>query len=299
MTPAEMTPAEVCSAQRLIQEAFLEDLQASYDLTTNALVPEEATGTIRVVSRGTGVLAGNTIAQMTFQAFDQSVEYEPVLLDGQPLGPGSVIAEISGAMRSLLTVERTALNFLTMLSGTATLTRQFVTAIAPFKTQILDTRKTFPGLRELQKYAVRAGGGRNHRMGLFDAVLIKDNHLAWWNMQPTQTMADAVRHVRETVDPATVIEIEVDTLSQFDEVLPARPDIILLDNMPPSTLRRAVEKRNKHAPELLLEASGGVNLDSVVEIAATGVDRISVGALTHSAVALDIGFDWGASSPAS
>ncbi len=288
----EMSSSEIKAAQRLIREAFLEDLAQSTDLTTNALVPEEAVGQISVVARIEGVLCGNRIAQDVFSYFDSNVSYTPQLKDGDVLNPGSVIAEISGPMRSLLTAERISLNFLTMLSGTSTLTHRFVDAVAGTKSEILDTRKTLPGLRELQKYAVRCGGGSNHRMGLFDAVLIKDNHLAWWRNEKSLSLRNAIEHVRSSIDCEKVLEIEVDTIEQFGDVLPAKPDIILLDNMNPDQLSEAVIQRDQQAPEVLLEASGGVTLDTISSIAATGVDRISVGALTHSAIALDIGFDW-------
>ncbi len=269
----ELSTNELDAARNLIRIAF-------------------TTGTINVVSRETGILSGGAIAREAFGIFDSQIQYDSILEDGSRLEPGSVIATISGSMRSLLTVERTALNFLTMLSGTASLTRKFVDAATGTKAKILDTRKTLPGIRELQKYAVRCGGGTNHRMGLFDAVLIKDNHLAWWSGDGEKTLANAVVTARQAVSPEVIIEIEVDSLDQFSDAIQGDPDIVLLDNMNLDQLREAVSLRNQYKPAVQLEASGGVNLDTITDIAATEVDRISIGALTHSAVALDIGFDW-------
>lgn len=292
MTDRNVTDAELLSAQNLIEVAFQEDLADSEDITTNALVPDNSSGQIQIAAREPGVVCGITFAELAFHSFDERVKFSKKLNDGASIEAGSVIAEVSGPMRSLLTVERTALNFLTMLSGIATLTSRYVQAAGRSEIQILDTRKTHPGLRALQKFAVRCGGGHNHRMGLFDAVLIKDNHLAWLQQDSDQPLSDAVRTVRKSVNDSTIIEIEVDTLEQLRQVLPAVPDIVLLDNMSDSQLRQAVESRNKIAPNVLLEASGGITLETIPEVAATGIDRISVGALTHSAVALDIGFDW-------
>ncbi|WP_417849494.1 carboxylating nicotinate-nucleotide diphosphorylase [Thalassoglobus sp.] len=288
----ELSPTELDSARKLIQVAFAEDLADSEDITTNSLVPVTATGSINVVSRESGVLSGCVVAKEVFEIFDSQIQFESLLHDGAKLEPGSVIAKISGSMRSILTAERTALNFLTMLSGTASLTRKFVDAVAGTEAKILDTRKTLPGIRELQKFAVRCGGGTNHRMGLFDAVLIKDNHLAWWSGDGDNTLANAVASSRKMVASEVIVEIEVDSLDQFRDAVQGDPDIVLLDNMTLEQLREAVRFRNQNKPAIQLEASGGVTLNTVADIAATGVDRISVGALTHSAVALDIGFDW-------
>ncbi|MCL4133769.1 UNVERIFIED_CONTAM: hypothetical protein GTU68_014404, partial [Idotea baltica] len=275
-----------------IQTAFSEDLQDGVDLTTEALVPVDAVGKVNIVSRQTGVLAGNAVAEAVFSFLDPAVRFHQVVEDGAALSPGTVVAEIEGSMRSILTAERTALNFLTMLSGNASLTRKYVDAVSESSALILDTRKTIPGLRALQKYAVRCGGGTNHRIGLYDAILIKDNHLAWWKSESQGTLADAVIDARGTVKAGVIVEIEVDSLEQLEETLPGNPDIVLLDNMSNQQLSTAVELRNRLAKNVQLEASGGVTLDRVASIAATGVDRISVGALTHSAIALDLGFDW-------
>lgn len=294
-------PQERAAAEAAIRLALGEDLRDGVDLTTVSLVASDALGRVRVVARKPGILAGNEVAGMVFSELDRSVEYSPRLNDGERLEAGSVIAEVSGPVRSLLTGERTALNFLTMLSGTATLTRRFVDAIAGSQSRILDTRKTLPGLRALQKYAVRCGGGENHRFGLYDAVLIKDNHLEWWRSTgegstggpaPPRGLADAVRHCRATVGFNVLLEVEVDSLEELAEVLPAGPDVVLLDNMTPEQLREAVRIRDDGAPDVQVEASGGITLEGVKVIASTGVERISSGALTHSAPALDIGFDW-------
>ena len=228
-----------------------------------------------------------------------AVAWKAVAADGQTVASGDVLAELSGPVRQMLTAERLLLNLVGRLSGVATLTRQFVDAVRGTSARIYDTRKTTPGWRRLEKYAVKCGGGCNHRTGLFDAVLIKDNHLAWMQLRP----GDAVRRAREFLrttlrDPAQaeamIIEVEVDTLDQLDDALPAGPDIVLLDNMSLDQLRAAVARRNAVAPDIELEASGGVNLRTVCGIAETGVDRISVGALTHSAISLDVALDWSA-----
>ena len=284
---------EKLAASRLIESSLLEDLGTAGDITSRAFLNPESTGTVQIVSREPGVLAGIPIAEQVFAAIDSRVRVVSLMNDGAQLSPGSVVAEIQGPTLSLLEGERTVLNFLTHLSGIASLTARFVVEVKGTLAQILDTRKTLPGWRLLQKYAVRAGGGTNHRIGLYDAVLIKDNHLAAWKTaNPDQPLAAALQAVRKRVPEGTIIEIEVDRLDQLKEALPGGPDIVLLDNMPPETMREAVAIRNSLAPHVLLEASGGVRLDSVAAIAATGVERISVGALTHSAPHLDLGLDW-------
>jgi len=276
----------------LVRTALFEDLRGRVDLTTQLMIPDQAQGTIQIVSRQPGVLAGGVIIPLIIEELPGTVELTDLLPDGSPLQPGTVIARLQGAVRTLLTAERTILNFMTMLSGVATLTNQYVLAVAGTPARILETRKTLPGLRALQKYAVRCGGGTNHRIGLYDAVLVKDNHLAWYHSQHAGSLADAVRHVRTGAPVGMTIEFEVDSLQQLEEMLPARPDIVLLDNMTTEQLQLAVHLRDVAAPEVLLEASGGVNLATVAAIARTGVDRISIGAITHSAPALDLGFDW-------
>lgn len=291
-------------ARQLIRLAVREDLGRAYDWTTVSLVPESARAAAVVAARQGGVVAGVAVAQLVIEELGLDVTWTKHLEDGAAVLPGQAIAEISGSARDMLTGERILLNFVGRLSGIATLTRKYVDAIAGTSAQIYDTRKTTPGWRRLEKYAVKCGGGTNHRTGLFDAVLIKDNHLALARGcadAPAHTPAEAVEAARKFLSSMTgtvphaeslMVEVEVDSLEQFDEVLPQRPDIILLDNMPPDRLRQAVERRNASGLPVMLEASGGVNLSTVRGIAESGVDRISVGALTHSAPCLDIGLDW-------
>ena len=284
---------ERTAAAQLIQLALDEDLRHEGDLTCQALIDENESGEIHVVARQSGVLAGTPVAQMLCETLNPSIHFNVLLRDGSTLKPGSVIGTLSGPLRPLLTGERTALNFLTHLSGVATLTRKFVAAVSSTRAKILDTRKTLPGWRVLEKYAVRVAGADNHRMGLYDGILIKDNHLAaWTKSNRAATIADAVRQARDRSPAGLPVEVEVDTLDQLTDALAGRPDIVLLDNMNGQQLRQAVELRDRLAREVLLEASGGITLDNVAEIGRTGVDRISVGALTHSAVALDLAFDW-------
>ena len=282
------------AAEKLIDLALAEDLHDVGDLTCQALIGEAEQAAVQVVARQAGVLAGTPVAEMVFARLDDAVKWESHLPEGSRLEPGSVAATVSGPLRALLTGERTALNFLTHLCGVATLTRKFVDAVEETNAKILDTRKTHPGYRLLEKYAVRAGGGTNHRMGLYDGILIKDNHLAAWAESGEEsTIAEAIKQARNCVRKEGVsIEVEVETLEQLADALGGTPDIVLLDNMDVETLRKAVALRNQEAPNVLLEASGGVLLENVGEIAETGVERISVGALTHSAVALDLAFDW-------
>jgi nicotinate-nucleotide pyrophosphorylase (carboxylating) len=286
-------PDERNAAQALIDLALAEDLRDAGDITSAALIDESARGTVAVVARQDGVLCGLPVAEMAMVAVDADVEIRQLASDGDRVAAGTTVATLTGKVRSLLAAERTVLNFLTHLSGVATATRQFVDAVSGTRAQVLDTRKTLPGWRVLQKYAVRCGGGVNHRLGLFDAVLIKDNHLAAWGESPGHpSVAAAVEWAREQVPEGTPIEVEVDTLEQLRSLLPSAPDFVLLDNMNPETLREAVAIRDRMGHRVLLEASGGVTLETVRAIAESGVDRISVGALTHSVVALDIAFDW-------
>ena len=293
MTHPEFGSAEASAADALIALALAEDLDRAGDITTHAFLDPSERGTVQIVARQPGVLAGLPVAERVFQRLDAGVEFRTLVGDGNRVEVGTVAAEITGPVTSLLSGERTALNFVTHLSGIATATRRYVDAIAGTHAQILDTRKTLPGWRRLEKYAVRAGGGVTHRIGLVDAVLIKDNHLAaWLAADSSRTIAGAVTAARQRAPAAVVIEIEVDSLTQFEDVLPAHPDIVLLDNMSCQQMRAAVSLRNVSAPQVQLEASGGVNLETVAAIADTGVERISVGALTHSAQALDLAFDW-------
>ncbi|MFN8858383.1 MAG: carboxylating nicotinate-nucleotide diphosphorylase [Planctomycetaceae bacterium] len=288
-----LTPAELNALRRLIDWSLTEDLGWTGDVTTLALIGPHDRGRVHVVAREPGVLAGGVVLAELFGLLDPAIAIEDLIPDGSPLVRGTVVARLSGPLRALLTGERTALNFLLRLSGVATLTARFVAQTAGTRAGIYDTRKTFPGWRLLDKYAVRAGGGRNHRIGLYDQILIKDNHLAGWqSLTGKHTLAGAVERSRELY-PHLKIEIEVDTLTQLEEVLPAHPDIVLLDNMTTAQLADAVALRNRLAPQVELEASGGVHLQTVAAIAKTGVERISVGGLTHSAPALDLAFDWG------
>lgn len=283
--------------RQLVRLAIREDLERSHDWTTVALAPAEARGQAALVAREAGIVAGLAAAAVALDELDVAVAWTPVASDGQAVAKGDLLAQLSGPVRQMLTAERLLLNLVGRLSGVATLTRRFVDAVHGTPARIYDTRKTTPGWRRLEKYAVRCGGGCNHRTGLFDAVLIKDNHLAWMQLPPSAAVRRAREFLRGTLrDPAQadamIIEIEVDTLDQLEDVLPAGPDIVLLDNMTLDQLRAAVARRDAVAPEIELEASGGVNLRTVRGIAETGVERISVGALTHSAIGLDVALDW-------
>lgn len=285
------------SAAPLIELALKEDLLERGDLTSNATIEASATAAVDVVARETGVLSGSVLIEPVHEELNRQFpgltpcRVERQLDDGATLQSGDVIATVSGPVRSLLSAERTVLNFLMHLSGVASRTAEFVQRTAGTGAVILDTRKTLPGYRMLQKYAVRCGGGTNHRMGLYDGILIKDNHLA----AAAGRVADGVVAAREYLSAASLelpVEVEVDTLEQLQDVLEVRPEIVLLDNMQTSQLQQAVRMRNDQSPSTLLEASGGVTLETVGCIAGTGVDRISIGGLTHSAPALDIGYDW-------
>jgi nicotinate-nucleotide pyrophosphorylase (carboxylating) len=284
--------AEQQAADLLITAALREDLGETGDITSTALIPADDEGRVRIVSRKPGRLCGEIIGRHVLQRVDADAEWTKHLSDGDALGPGSVVATVSGRVRSLLMAERTILNFMTHLSGVASLTQQYVDAVAGSKAVILDTRKTLPGWRHLQKYAVRCGGGTNHRIGLWDAVLIKDNHLAALAEEGITSLDTVVQVARSRVPAGVPLIIEVDTLPQLQVALRGVPDVVLLDNMDVARLEQAVAMRDKLTPGVLLEASGGVNLQTVAGIAAAGVDRISIGALTHSAPALDLGFDW-------
>ncbi len=272
-----------------------EDFGTVGDITSAATIPNAARGAACLVARSPGVLAGLPVALRLAGEFELLEHWTPLKADGDRLDPGMVVARLAGPMRSLLAVERTALNFLQRLSGIATLTSRFVAAAAGTRAAIYDTRKTTPGWRALEKYAVRCGGGRNHRFGLYDAVLIKDNHLAWLRSAgggEEEVIAAAVASARANVPAGTVVEVEVDTLEQLEVALRSGPDVILVDNLGPSGMAEAVRRRDATAPSIRLEASGGINLATVGAIAATGVDRISVGAITHSAPSLDLAMDF-------
>jgi nicotinate-nucleotide pyrophosphorylase (carboxylating) len=290
------SPTEQAACRLLIDLALAEDLGDAGDVTVQSLLPRPGTGRAAFVARSAGVLAGVEAAELVYRAVDPSVSFERLKDDGSLLRKGDQIARIAGSLPSLLIGERTALNFVQRLSGVATMTRRFVDAVAGLSAKILDTRKTTPGWRRLEKYAVRCGGGHNHRTGLFDMILVKDNHLASLRIaDPKAAVAETVRRARAycaSHDPRLPVEIEVESLDQLDAALAAKPDIILLDNMPPDTMREAVRRRQAIAPSVQLEASGGITLETVRPIAETGVDRISVGALTHSAPAWDLALDF-------
>src|SRR5579875_1972342 len=281
------TPQEYEACRRLVNMALEEDLGSVGDLTSQAIIPPDLMGQAVLVARQTGVLAGLPAFQQTFAVVDPALSVECLREDGAQVQSGDQLAIVRGCMRSILTAERTALNFVQRLSGIATLTHRYVDAVAGLPCQIFDTRKTTPGWRLLEKYAVRCGGGHNHRLGLYDGILVKDNHLAAFAAH-TDPVAEAVQILRRKHGAALPLAIEVDTLAQLEAALKVKPDLVLLDNMDLDQLREAVRRRNEKARGVLLEASGGVTLETVRAIAETGVDRISVGALTHSAPALDI-----------
>ena len=267
----------------LVRMALLEDLGRAGDLSTDTIVPADAVDELRLVARQEGVLAGLDLARLAFVLMDARLEFDVRCADGTRLQPGMEIARIRGKSRAMLTAERTALNYLCHLSGVATATHSIAEAIKPFGTRVTCTRKTMPGLRSLQKYAVRVGGGSNHRFGLDDAVLIKDNHIAL-----AGDLATAVGRARAGVGHMVKIELEVDTLAQLDMALQLGVDVVLLDNMSLDDLRTAVGMCKGRA---ITEASGRITPETAPAVAATGVDQIAVGWLTHSARVLDIGLD--------
>lgn len=281
---------EARSCQALIDLALAEDLNQAGDLTSRLVIPGDARGGAVLRARGPGVLAGLPAAALVMARVDRAVQFRELTPDGSAVEACQDLADLRGPLQSILSAERTLLNFVQRLSGIATLTRRYVDAVAGTKARVLDTRKTAPGWRLLEKYAVRCGGGTNHRLGLFDAVLLKDNHLAALAAQGV-SLRDAVAVCRRQA-PGVPVTIEVDTLDQLDEALVCFPDVVLLDNMPREQLAEAVAKRDGVASGTLLEASGGINLRSVRAVAESGVDRISVGQLTHSAPALDVGLDF-------
>jgi len=270
-----------------VQVALAEDVGAG-DITTLATVPPNAVAKAVMIAREPLVVAGLPVAEAVFRELSPALRITRAAKDGDPVKAGCPLLQVDGPAQAILTAERVALNFIQRLSGIATLTSQFVDAVKKTRARILDTRKTTPGLRRLEKYAVTCGGGHNHRIGLFDHLLIKDNHLAALRNQPPNPIAAAVTRAREKY-PGREVEVEADTLDQVEQALEAGADIILLDNMNLVQLRVAVQQAKGRAKT---EASGGVNLASVRQIAETGVDYISVGALTHSARAVDIALDF-------
>jgi len=275
--PRDLVEAAVASA-------LAEDLGLAGDITSEATIPAGAPAAGAIATRKAGVVAGVQLAEAAFKVVDGNTRVDVLIADGGQLKAGDVIARVAGDARALLAAERVALNFLGRLSGIATLTRAYVDKVAGTRARIIDTRKTTPGLRAFEKHAVRAGGGLNHRFGLYDAILIKDNHIA-----AAGGIAKAMTGIRDRAGHMVKIEVEVTTLAELDDALAEGPDALLLDNMPIPMLKAAVEKV---AGRTVTEASGGVTLDTVRQIAETGVDLISVGALTHSAPNLDVGLDF-------
>jgi nicotinate-nucleotide pyrophosphorylase (carboxylating) len=278
-------PARVLD--RIIETALDEDL-AWGDATTDALIPPAVSARADIAARAAGVVAGLPVAARVFATVDPDLEVAPLATDGERVVDGLPLLRVEGAARSILMAERVALNFLQRLSGVATLTARFVEAVEGTAARIVDTRKTTPGLRVLEKYAVRCGGGANHRMHLGDAVLVKDNHRAVL-AAGGRSLPEAVARLKAGLPPTMTVEVEVDTLEELEAVLQGGPDAVLLDNMSPNELRVAVLTIRGRA---ITEASGGVTLETVRTIAESGVDLVSIGALTHSAPALDVALDW-------
>ena len=266
-----------------VRRALDEDLGRAGDITTDALIPPESRSSARIVSRREGCVAGLEIARTTFHQLDENLEWDLTHPDGAMVTAGATLATVRGSTRAILSAERVALNYLGRLSGIATATSRMVASVEDYPTRVTCTRKTTPGLRALEKYAVRAGGGTNHRFGLDDAVLIKDNHLA-----AVGSISRAVEQVRAAIGHMVKVQIEVDRLDQLEEALGCQVDAILLDNMAPATLVEAV---GKVGGRLITEASGGVTPETAPRLAAAGVDLISVGWLTHSAPALDVSLE--------
>ena len=269
---------------RIVAAALEEDVGPG-DVTTLATIPLGTRCTAELNSRVAGVVAGLAVAAEAFRQLDPSVEIEQHKRDGDAIAPGDLLLRIRGEARAVLTAERVALNFVQRMSGIASITAHFVAAVKGTRATIIDTRKTTPGLRQLEKYAVRAGGGQNHRFGLFDGILIKDNHIA----ASPEGVGGAILAARRGAPHSLRVEVETDSLNQVREALEAGADAILLDNMTPAQLRDAVALIDRRA---VTEASGGVTLETVRAVAESGVDLISVGALTHSAPALDLGLDF-------
>jgi nicotinate-nucleotide pyrophosphorylase (carboxylating) len=282
-----LSDSELSAARDTIRRGLEEDRRYGPDITTSATVPAGAVATASMVSREPGVIAGLDIALLVLDEVLGSGGYQVLdrVEDGARLQAGESLLTLRAETRGLLTAERTMLNLICHLSGIATVTAAWVDAVDGTKAKVRDTRKTLPGLRALQKYAVRVGGGVNHRLGLGDAALIKDNHVA-----AAGSVVDALRAVRDAA-PGLPCEVEVDSLEQLDEVLVEKPELILLDNFPVWQTQMAVQRRDARAPAVLLESSGGLSLETAATYAATGVDFLAVGALTHSVRVLDIGLD--------
>ncbi|MGQ8631173.1 carboxylating nicotinate-nucleotide diphosphorylase [Agrobacterium sp. DKPNP3] len=284
MTVSTLPPLPRLLLEPIVRNALLEDLGLAGDITSNAVIPADHRSVVVMAAREPGVIAGLDAAELAFQLVDTAIVMNRNVMDGATVEPGDIIATIEGPSRGLLTAERTALNFLGHLSGIASVTARIVAAIAGSKASVACTRKTTPGLRAMEKYAVRAGGGMNHRFALYDAVLIKDNHIA-----VSGSVRHAIRRAKTGVGHLVKIEVEVDTLAQLQEAMEEGVDAVLLDNMTPEQLREAV---HFVAGRAITEASGRINPQTAPAIAASGVDLISIGWLTHSAPVLDIGLDF-------
>jgi nicotinate-nucleotide pyrophosphorylase (carboxylating) len=282
--PIELLPLYPIMYDDLVRRALLEDLGMGGDLTTDAIVTSQDSATAVMAARAPGCVAGMEVASHVFRCLDPGITIEILLADGKDAAAGDLLAAIRGAARPILSAERTALNFLARLSGIATATRSIVSQIAGYPARVVCTRKTTPGLRALEKYAVRAGGGSNHRFGLDNAVLIKDNHIV-----AAGGIEEAIRRVRRHIGHMVKVEVEVDTLDQLDTALNQKIDAVLLDNMSLEMLADAVRMTNR---KVITEASGGVTPQSAAAIAATGVDLLSIGWLTHSAPALNLSLDF-------
>ena len=277
MIQAELDWSQV---ELIIDNALQEDI-GSGDMTTELLFPGDTKCKAIIIAKEDGVAAGIPVAERVFRKLDENILWNQKKREGETLKPGDILAEIEASPRIILTGERLALNFLQRLSGIASLTSRFVKAVEGLSVKIVDTRKTAPGLRILDKYGVSVGGGYNHRFGLHDGILIKDNHI-----RITGGITQAVKLIRKRIKAESKIEVETSTLAEVMEAISAGADVIMLDNMPTEVMRQAVEIINRKA---LTEASGGINLENVRNVAETGVDFVSIGALTHSARALDIG----------
>ncbi|WP_296072515.1 carboxylating nicotinate-nucleotide diphosphorylase [uncultured Agrobacterium sp.] len=284
MTFSTLPPLPRLLLEPIVRNALLEDLGLAGDITSNAVIPADHRSVVVMAAREPGVIAGLDAAELAFQLVDPAIAMNRNVMDGATVEPGDIIATIEGPSRGLLTAERTALNFLGHLSGIASVTARIVAAIAGSKASVACTRKTTPGLRAMEKYAVRAGGGMNHRFALYDAVLIKDNHIA-----VSGSVRHAIRRAKTGVGHLVKIEVEVDTLAQLQEAMEEGVDAVLLDNMTPEQLHEAV---HVVAGRAITEASGRINPQTAPAIAASGVDLISIGWLTHSAPVLDIGLDF-------
>ena len=281
---SEIAPLPDVLSKPFVEKTLAEDLGRRGDITSQAIIPADKTATLHIVARENGIIAGVDLARLAFAMTNDDIEFIAKVKDGDAIAPNQILATVSGNARALLTAERTALNFMTHLSGIATEVNRLKSMIAEYPVEITCTRKTIPGLRILQKYAVRVGGGRNHRMGLDDAILIKDNHIAI-----AGSITQAIRDAKKFASHLIPIEVEVDTIEQLKIALAEGINLVLLDNMSPEILKEAVKLCHG---KCLTEASGGITPETLKAVAATGVNFIAMGWLTHSVKSLDIGFDF-------